>query len=81
MKTFTDNTGRVWTLAVNVAAIKRGRALCGVDLTAIVELDKDNNPDTKLLEQLSSVPVLLYRLPSPFRNPRQSRPFGHTLPC
>lgn len=59
MKTFTDNTGRVWTLAVNVAAIKRVRALCGVDLTAIVELDKNNNPDTKLLEQLSSDPVLL----------------------
>ena len=55
----TDNTGRVWTLAVNVAAIKRVRALCGVDLTAIVELDKNNNPDTKLLEQLSSDPVLL----------------------
>ena len=41
------------------AAIKRVRALCGVDLTAIVELDKDNNPDTKLLEQLSCDPVLL----------------------
>ena len=27
MKTFTDNTGRVWTLAVNVAAIKRVRQL------------------------------------------------------
>lgn len=59
MKTFTDNTGRVWTLAVNVAAIKRVRALCGVDLTSIVELDKDNNPDTKLIEQLSTDPVLL----------------------
>lgn len=59
MKTFTDNTGRVWTLAVNVAAIKRVRALCGVNLSSIVELDKDNNPDTKLIEQLSTDPVLL----------------------
>ena len=59
MKTFTDNTGRVGTLAVNVAAIKRVRALCGVNLSSIVELDKDNNPDTKLIEQLSTDPVLL----------------------
>lgn len=59
MKSFTDNLGRAWTLVVNVAAIKRVRALCDVDLNAIVEIDKDNNPSTKLLERLSSDPVLL----------------------
>nr|DAG83190.1 MAG TPA: hypothetical protein [Caudoviricetes sp.] len=59
MKSFTDNLGRSWTLVVNVAAIKRVRALCDVDLNAIVEIDKDNNPSTKLLERLSSDPVLL----------------------
>lgn len=59
MKSFTDNLGRSWTLVVNVAAIKRVRALCNVDLNAIVEIDKDNNPSTKLLEKLSSDPVLL----------------------
>ncbi len=59
MKSFTDNQGRAWTLVVNVAAIKRVRALCDVDLNAIVEIDKDNNPSTKLLERLSSDPVLL----------------------
>ena len=59
MKSFTDNLGRTWTLVVNVAAIKRVRALCGVDLNAIVEVDKDNNPSAELLERLSTDPVLL----------------------
>ena len=59
MKSFTDNLGRTWTLVVNVAAIKRVRALCGVDLNAIVEIDKENNPTAELLERLSSDPVLL----------------------
>lgn len=59
MKTFTDNTGRVWMLAVNVGAIKRVRALCGVDLNSIIELDEKNKPSAKLLERLSTDPVLL----------------------
>ena len=59
MKSFTDNLGRTWMLVVNVAAIKRVRALCGVDLNAIVEIDKDNNPTAELLERLSTDPVLL----------------------
>ena len=59
MKSFTDNMGRTWTLVVNVAAIKRVRALCGVDLNAIVEVDRDNNPTAELLERLSTDPVLL----------------------
>ena len=59
MKSFTDNLGRTWTLVVNVAAIKRVRALCGVDLNAIVEVDKNNTPTAELLERLSTDPVLL----------------------
>ena len=59
MKSCTDNLGRTWTLVVNVAAIKRVRALCGVDLNAIVEIDKNNNPTAELLERLSTDPVLL----------------------
>ena len=59
MKSFTDNAGRTWMVTVNVAAIKRVRALCGVDLNAIVEMDEKNNPSTKLLERLSTDPVLL----------------------
>lgn len=59
MKSFTDNAGNVWTLSVNVAAIKRVRALCGVDLNSIVELNEKNEPSTKLLHQLATDPVLL----------------------
>ena len=58
MKAFTDNTGRTWTLVVNVATIKRVRALCGVDLNSIVEVE-DGKPSAKLLERLSIDPVLL----------------------
>lgn len=58
MKSFTDNLGRAWTLVVNVATIKRVRALCGVDLNSIIEVE-DGKPTTKLLERLSTDPVLL----------------------
>ena len=51
MKTFTDNTGRAWTLAINVDAIKRVKALAKVDLLEAVE--------GKLIERLVSDPVLL----------------------
>ena len=58
MKSFTDSLGRAWTLVVNVATIKRVRALCGVDLNSIVEVE-DGKPSAKLLERLSGDPVLL----------------------
>jgi hypothetical protein len=32
MRTFNDNAGRTWTIAINVAAIKRVRGLLNVDL-------------------------------------------------
>ena len=54
MKTFTDNTGRTWTLSVTVGTIKRVRALCGVDLANIIK-----TPNVGLLERLASDPVLL----------------------
>ncbi len=51
MKTFTDNAGRTWTIAINVDAIKRVRGLLDVDLLEIVE--------GKLIERLIRDPVLL----------------------
>lgn len=51
MRTFTNNTGRTWTVTVNVNAIKRVRDLAKVDLLQVVE--------GKLIEQLVSDPVLL----------------------
>jgi len=51
MKTFTDNAGRTWTIAINVDAIKRVRGLLDVDLLDIL--------DGQLIERLYRDPVLL----------------------
>lgn len=51
MQTFTDNAGRVWSVAINVNAIKQVKALAGVDLLETV--------GGKLLERLVSDPVTL----------------------
>ena len=59
MKSFTDNTGRTWTLAVNVGTIKRVRALCDVNLANIITIDSGTTPKVDLLERLGSDPVLL----------------------
>ncbi len=52
MKEFTDNADRVWTVEINVTAVKRVRDLLGVDLLSIVD-------DGKLLGRLTTEPVLL----------------------
>ncbi len=59
MKTFTDNTGRTWSITVNVGTIKRVRALCGIDLASIITIKPGTSPDAGLLEQLATDPVLL----------------------
>ncbi len=51
MKTFKDNSGRNWTVRIDVAAIKRVRGLLDVDLLDAVE--------GTLLERLVADPVLL----------------------
>ena len=58
MKSFTDNTGRTWTLAVNVGTIKRVRALCDVNLANIITIS-GATPKVDLLERLGNDPVLL----------------------
>ena len=47
MKTFTDNTGRTWTLSVTVGTIKRVRALCGVDLANIITMESGKTPNVE----------------------------------
>ncbi len=37
MHTFTDNAGRVWTIAINVAAIKRVQGLLKIDLYKLID--------------------------------------------
>ena len=51
MKTFKDNAGRTWTIAVNVDAIKRVKALLGINLLEVL--------DGKLVERFASDPILL----------------------
>ncbi len=51
MKTFTDNAGRCWTIAINVDAIKRVRGLLGINLLEVIE--------GALIEHLMRDPVLL----------------------
>lgn len=51
MKTFTDTTGRTWTVAINVDAIRRVRALLEINLLDAV--------DGRLLERLVTDPILL----------------------
>lgn len=51
MHSFTDSQDRIWQLEINVSAVKRVKALTGVDLVA--------GMDGELLEQLALNPVLL----------------------
>jgi hypothetical protein len=53
MKTFADNAGRTWAIAVNVATVKRVKDLLHVNLLEIAD------PKGKLLEKVVEDPVLL----------------------
>ena len=51
MQTFRENAGRTWAVSVDVAAIKRVRALAGFDLLSVM--------DGKAVDRLIADPVLL----------------------
>jgi len=51
MRTFKDNAGRVWSVQLDVAALKRVRSLLGVNLLEVIE--------GKLIDRLSNDPVFL----------------------
>ncbi len=51
MQNFRDNAGRTWAVSVDVAAIKRVRALAGFDLLSVM--------DGKAVDRLIADPVLL----------------------
>ena len=51
MKTFTDNAGRNWNIAIHVDAIRRVRAALDVNLTEVV--------NGHILERLVNDPILL----------------------
>ena len=70
MKSFTDNTGRTWTLAVTVGTIKRVRALCDVDLANIITIDSGTTPKVDLLERLGSDPFCSWMCFTPQSSPK-----------
>ena len=56
MKTFIDNAGRTWTVQINVDAIKRVRALAGVNLLEVIA---PAGSQESLLQRLVGDPILL----------------------
>ena len=59
MQSFKDSKGNIWTVEINVGAIKRVRAICDINLLDVITVDKDGRPDANLLDRLSDDPVLL----------------------
>src|SRR5262245_29421790 len=60
MHTFNDNAGRNWTVAINVAAVKRVRGLVGVDVYKLV--DDGFKPMAALLSDPVQLVDVLYCL-------------------
>ena len=52
MQSFRDNEGRTWAVSVDVAAVKRTRALVGFDLAGVLDRREE-------IERLGRDPVLL----------------------
>jgi hypothetical protein len=60
MRTFVDNAGRTWTVAINVAAIKRVRGFLSLDLNTLV--DDGFRPLAKLVSDPVRLADVLYCL-------------------
>lgn len=59
MRTFKDNAGRTWSVALNVHQMKRIRAHLGIDLANVIALDKDGAVKVDLVDRIASDPCLL----------------------
>jgi hypothetical protein len=59
MLSFKDKLGRQWICRVDVAAIRRVRALCNLDLANSIVVHPDGTADTNVLQALASDPCLL----------------------
>jgi hypothetical protein len=79
MKTFTDNAGRIWTVAINVAAVKRVRGLLGVDLYKL--MDDGFKPMAALVSDPVQLADVLYCLCKEETDARQvsDEDFGRAL--
>jgi hypothetical protein len=59
MKSFVDKNARAWSIVVNIATVKRVRALCDVNLLELITVDDSGKTDSSVLDKLSEDPVLL----------------------
>ena len=59
MKSFRDNCGRTWTIALNVWEVKRIRSILGVDLANVITLDRDGKVQVDLVDRIANDPCLL----------------------
>ena len=59
MKTFKDNRGRPWEIALNVLQMKRVRAALGIDLVNVITLDRDGAVKVDLVDRIANDPCLL----------------------
>lgn len=59
MRTFKDNAGRTWSVALNVHQMKRIRAHLGIDLANVIALDKDGAVKVDLVDRIAGDPCLL----------------------
>lgn len=60
MRSFVDNSGRSWSLVININAVKRIRAFCNLDILELMTVnEKTGEMNADVLERLSNDPVLL----------------------
>ena len=59
MRTFRDNRGRVWQIALNVWEVKRVRAALGVDLANAITVDAKGDVNAGLVDRIANDPCLL----------------------
>lgn len=59
MRSFKDNQGRSWQIALNVYEMKRIRAILGVDLVNVITLDKAGDIKVDLVDRIANDPCLL----------------------
>jgi hypothetical protein len=59
MRTFKDNKGRTWEIALNVWQMKRLRDTLGIDLVHVIGTNADGNVRVDTIDRIASDPCLL----------------------
>ena len=59
MHSFVDKNNRAWSVVVNIATVKRVRALCEVNLLELITVDDDGKANSSVLDKLSEDSCLL----------------------